>query len=121
MIISGLNKITGVKIPKLSLEIPEIPKFAMGGFPENGQLFIANEAIGKPPEMVGTIGGHAAVANNDQIVTAIEIGVERAMLRAMSESGGQNINITFDARNASNSAIGRLIFDCIEVERQRRH
>jgi len=34
----------------------------------NGQLFVAREA---GPEMVGTIGGHTAVANNSQIVEGI--------------------------------------------------
>lgn len=49
--------------------------FASGGFPPEGQLFIAREA---GPEMVGTMGGHTAVANNDQIVEGIAAGVKSA-------------------------------------------
>ena len=41
---------------------------ADGGFVPDGQLFLAREA---GPELVGTIGGHTAVANNDQIVEGI--------------------------------------------------
>lgn len=60
-----------------------IGSYAEGGFPETGQLFIAREA---GAEMVGSIGGHTAVANNDQIVEAIKQGVYEAM--QSSESGG---------------------------------
>ena len=57
--------------------------FASGGFPKVGQLFIAREA---GAEMVGSIGGRTAVANNDQIVEGIYQGV----LAAMQASGGGN-------------------------------
>lgn len=60
--------------------------FANGGFPEEGQLFIAREA---GAEMVGTIGGRTAVANNDQIVAGISAGVYEAVSAAM-QSGGSN-------------------------------
>ena len=50
-------------------------KKADGGFVGDGQLFVAREA---GPEMVGMLGGHTAVANNDQIVEGISIGVENA-------------------------------------------
>jgi hypothetical protein len=72
-----------------------ISKFAAGGYPSQGQLFIAREA---GPEMVGTIGGRAAVANNDQIVEAITAGVYRAVTAAMSGNQGaeMTINVTLD-------------------------
>ena len=41
-----------------------------------GQMFIAREA---GPELVGTLGGHTAVMNNDQIVASVSSGVARAM------------------------------------------
>lgn len=96
--------------------------FASGGFPDEGQMFIARES---GAEMVGTIGGHTAVANNDQIVAAIEGGVFRAMSAVMSNSGGNsgggqvavlNINgrefaraIWSDQRAVSNEHGGSLI------------
>ena len=49
--------------------------YAGGGFPTEGQYFIAREA---GPELVGTMGGHTAVANNDQIVEGISSGVYEA-------------------------------------------
>ena len=53
-----------------------LPTLAMGGIiRQDGQLFIAREA---GPELVGTMGGHTAVANNDQIVSGIAFGVAQA-------------------------------------------
>lgn len=46
----------------------DIDQRAAGGFPDTGELFIAREA---GPELVGTINGHTAVANNNQIVEGI--------------------------------------------------
>lgn len=54
------------------INLPSIPTFADGGFPDEGQLFIAREA---GAEMVGNIGRKTAVANNDQIVESISSGV----------------------------------------------
>ena len=55
--------------------------FADGGFPDVGQMFIAREA---GPELVGTMGGRTAVANNDQITS----GIYRAVLQALRDGGG---------------------------------
>ena len=52
--------------------------FVDGGFPDDGQLFLARES---GPEFVGSMGGHTAVANNDQIVEGIREGVESAMAK----------------------------------------
>lgn len=49
--------------------------YASGGFPEHGEMFIANEA---GPELVGRIGNRTAVANTDQIVSGISSGVSIA-------------------------------------------
>ena len=46
-----------------------------GGFVDKGQLFVAREA---GPELVGTMGGQTAVANNEQIVSGIQYGVAQA-------------------------------------------
>lgn len=50
-------------------------KYADGGFPSEGSLFIANE---QGPELVGQIGSQSAVANNGQIVDGIARGVADA-------------------------------------------
>lgn len=60
---------------------------ASGGLVTEGQIFVAREA---GPEMVGTIGGQTAVANNDQIVEGISAGVFNAVVSAMNVSGGGN-------------------------------
>lgn len=61
--------------------------FASGGYPDTGEFFMARES---GPEMVGRIGNRTAVANNDQIVEAIERGVYRATVNANSGGSGTN-------------------------------
>ena len=100
-------KIMGVTVfpgATISLaNIPHIPMFAEGGFPEDGQMFIAREA---GPELVGSIGGRTAVANNDQIVEAVARGVYDAVMSALAnrkESEEQNINVYLDGEQLTNS------------------
>ena len=60
-----------------------LKKYADGGFPDYGDLFIANE---RGPELVGTIGNRTAVANSSSIETAIYNAVRSAM---SDSTGGQ--------------------------------
>lgn len=62
--------------------------YASGGFPDEGQMFVAREA---GPELVGTIGSRSAVANNDQIVESVAKGVYRAVVQAMGQSNGSQV------------------------------
>lgn len=62
---------SGYQISKVTL-----PRFATGGFPTRGDYFLANED-GRP-EYVGSIGGRTAVANTNQIVQGISLGVSMA-------------------------------------------
>lgn len=75
--------------------------FASGGFPDEGQMFIAREA---GPEMVGTIGGRTAVANNDQIVEGIRQGVYDAVSAAMANNGTSEpvVRVYLDSREIKN-------------------
>lgn len=79
---AALNWIKGIEIVGIkpfegltTINIPQIPLLAEGGFPATGQMFIAREA---GPEMVGTIGNKSAVANNEQIIAGISEGVADA-------------------------------------------
>lgn len=96
LIIKGINKflegfngiVTAVgDIVGIDIEIPVIhevnlPRFANGGFPNTGELFLARE--NGINEMVGRIGNRPAVANNDQIVEGVKQGVYEAVIAAMS-------------------------------------
>ena len=76
-----------------------ITKYALGT--ENapaGQLFIARES---GPELVGTIGGHTSVVNNDQIVASVSDGVARAV-RSVIGTNGSNVNVTFKVEGDPN-------------------
>lgn len=63
--------------------------FASGGFPDEGQLFIAREA---GAEMVGSIGGRTAVANNQDIVEGIRQGVYDAVMAA-NANGNNDVSV----------------------------
>lgn len=115
--LSVLNKIPGLSDYELFKEIDKISigsisvnptskstggggrtrAYAMGGFPDEGQLFIAREA---GPELVGTMGGRTAVANNDQITQGIAQAVAPAVynavvsaMQATSSNGDIIVNI----------------------------
>jgi hypothetical protein len=91
------------------LTIPHIPpvslgRFENGGFPNIGELFMANE--NGVAEMVGRIGNRTAVANNDQIVEAVAQGVAQAVAEVLgnrSENSNQNINIYLDGKQITAS------------------
>jgi hypothetical protein len=82
-----------------------IKKYAVGGLPNMGQMFVAREA---GPELVGTLGGHTAVMNNDQIVSSVSYGVAQAVKEVIQPlvktNAGNNrpIQISLD---------GKVIFD----------
>ena len=64
-----------------------VTAYAGGGSPASGQFFMAREA---GPELVGTIGRHTAVMNNNQIVSSVSDGVYSAVLSAMSQTARSN-------------------------------
>ncbi len=65
------------------IKLISLPRYADGGFPNTGEMFIAREA---GPELVGSIGNKTAVANNSQIIDGITAGVYEAVVRAQSGS-----------------------------------
>lgn len=67
-----------------------IQAYANGGIPSGGQLFMAREA---GPELVGKIGRHTAVMNNNQIVDSVKAGVYEAVSAAMSNGGMGSVQI----------------------------
>ena len=71
----GASARVSVSLGGKSISSGTVRTYEQGGWPNIGDLFIANEA---GPELVGTIGGSTAVANNDDIVQGIQGGVERA-------------------------------------------
>lgn len=98
-------------VQEVSFSRIEVPTYGDGGFPESGQAFIARE--NGIPEMVGTIGRRAAVANNEQIVESVASGVaeangeqnallreQNALLRALLEKDN---GVYLDGRSLSNS------------------
>ena len=82
---------------------PNMGQYASGGFPTQGELFIAREA---GPELVGQMNGRTAVANNDQITEGIRQATYQGMMSALATADfGSNVTI-----EASGDASGLMNF-----------
>ena len=90
-----------------------VPGYASGGFPTQGQLFIAREA---GPEMVGTIGSKTAVANNNQITAGIASAVYQAISSANGIGGG---DITIQIMNPDGTVRSEQIISAAERRNRR--
>lgn len=108
----------GIGGKSFGINIPRIPAFAEGGFPQTGQMFIAREA---GPEMVGAIRGKTAVANNDQIVEGIAGGVSAANAEQNALLREQNalLRALLD-KNAGVYLDGRKITENVEKHQRER-
>lgn len=110
---STLSSITSSISSKVSSVVSSVKSslrlYADGGYPSQGQLFVAREA---GPELVGNIGGRTAVASNDDILDGIRQGVYDAVSAAMSGSyGSQDIRVFLDGREirASQRRLDRAV------------
>ena len=74
------------------IRVPYIPQFASGGFPDDGQLFLAREA---GAEMVGSMNGKTAVVNNDQIVESVSRGVSQAVSSVLGNQNNASGDLIF--------------------------
>ncbi len=88
-----------------------IKKKANGGFARVGEMFIAREA---GPELVGSIGNKTAVANNDQIVDSVAVGVatanreQNALLREQNTLLRALLNKESTVKISPSAALGRV-------------
>lgn len=106
-LVSGINSIGGnfgISIP--SIPTVNLPRFATGGFPEDG-LFLANHT-----ELVGRFSdGRTAVANNEQIIAGIEEAAYRGFLRAQAETSPYLADIAENTRRTAEKDMSVRIGD----------
>ena len=97
-----------------------VQAYATGGFPDEGQLFIARE---RGAEMVGSIGSRTAVANNDQIVDGITYGVRTANEDVVTAIYAVAQQVISEMRNqgGGNGSGGGYDFDRAVYEANRRN
>ena len=97
----------GQALSKIGLQgMPRLSFYAEGGFPNIGELFVANE---RGAEMVGSLNNRPAVANNQQIENALENAIYRGMMAAGS-NGSKNINLNVTVP-LDNAVLGRAMVD----------
>jgi len=99
----------------LKLNIPSITPKAEGGFLTQGEVFVAREA---GPELVGTMNGHSAVANNDQIIKGIQGGVFNGMMSALSNANLGGGNVTIEASGDTEGLLNFISFKQKQKNRQ---
>lgn len=90
---------------RAKIEAGKINGYASGGFPTQGEMFVAREA---GPELVGRIGNSTAVANNGQIIQGIKQAVLEAMTIANSTNNDRpiylNTSVDVDGREIGRAA-----------------
>lgn len=93
-------------------------KFADGGLPTTGSLFVANE---KGPEWLGKMGNSSAVVNDTQMSDIMYNAVKDGVIDAMYINDGEdnkNININFNGLN--NNELARVLCTPVITELTRR-
>lgn len=113
---NGINNIGGnfgISIP--TIPTVNLPRFKMGGFPEDG-LFLTNHT-----ELVGKFSnGRTAVVNNEQIIAGIEEAAYRGFLRAQSETSPYLADIAENTRRTAEKDMSVRIGDRDIVDSYRR-
>lgn len=99
------------KQPKYSAPLGQ---FASGGFPTQGELFVAREA---GPELVGQMNSRTAVANNDQITDGIRQATYQGMMSALA-SADFNSNVTIEASGDDAGLMNFITFKQKQRDRQ---
>lgn len=106
------NTITGIASPITSLvgnfnlgSIGSwIKGYASGGVVSTGELFVARES---GAELVGKVGNHTTVMNNEQIVEAVSRGVAEAVASVMS-GYGQNVVLNIDGKQIAKATVKNI-------------
>jgi len=101
------TSVVGQALSKVGLQgLPKLSFYESGGFPNIGELFVANE---HGAEMVGSLNNRPAVANNQQIENALENAIYRGMTAAGANGGRSiNLNVTVPLDEA---VLGRAMVD----------
>ena len=93
-------------------------KFAEGGFPDKGDIFIANE---RQAELVGSINGRTSVANQEEIISGIQRGVSEANLEQNALLRQQNallqsiLEKDTSVRFGASAALGRTVRQSLDM------
>lgn len=97
-----------------------IPKFKVnwyesGGFPDTGEMFVANES---GIEMMGKMGSNNVVANNTQIVEGISAGVQNGLSNANYETNTLLRQLISAVRETGSTIEinGREVFTAVKEE-----
>lgn len=91
--------------------------YKLGGFPNVGDLFIANEA---GPEMVGRMGNRNVVANNMQIAEGIKAAVVDGMMEVFMATNSGNDELPYQLNIKMVTPDGEVLAQQVERGKARR-
>lgn len=91
--------------------------YKLGGFPNVGDLFIANEA---GPEMVGRMGNRNVVANNQQITEGIKAAVVDGMMEVFMATNSGNDELPYQLNIKMVTPDGEVLAQQVERGKARR-
>lgn len=91
--------------------------YKLGGFPNVGDLFIANEA---GPEMVGRMGNRNVVANNMQITEGIKAAVVDGMMEVFMATNSGNDELPYQLNIKMVTPDGEVLAQQVERGKARR-
>jgi hypothetical protein len=92
--------------------------YARGGFPNMGELFVANE---NGPEMIGRMGNRNVVANNEQITEGIKAAVIDGFMEAfMATNSGGNDELPYQLNIQMVTPDGEVLARQVERGQARR-
>ena len=94
----------------------DIPFFASGGFPDAGDIFVANEA---GPELIGTIGGKTAVGGGEEITGIRDAVYDTGEAQASLLSSAVELLRIIAEKDTSISLDGRELVDAMNNRNSR--
>lgn len=107
--LTNLRNSMAIQAPPLNVK-----GYASGGFPTQGELFVAREA---GPELVGQMNGRSAVANNDQITNGIRQATYQGMMSALA-SADFSSNVIIEASGDDAGLMNFITFKQKQRDRQ---
>lgn len=110
-VVTKIGDVIGLDISIPQIKKVSIPRYEVGGFPEDG-LFFANHN-----ELVGQFSnGKTAVANNEQIVAGIKAGVREAVAEVLAPYLADIAESNREVANKDFTVASRDVFNAVRTE-----
>lgn len=90
--------------------ISTIPKYATGGIPNSGEMYMANEN-GKS-EFIGRVGNNATVTNQQQMTQILYSAAKQGIIDGLASGA---FSIELDGKNIDNSSVAKGLYPALKI------